>query len=144
VATHYAELKTQLVSVLGADETLTGHLASATAIYYRWPRTEPTFPAIVFYFTTEYGQSTNKEGVRELSLNIDILGDDPDALDNAEEALRALLDESPSSLTTAGWACRRLRLLRSDQDRVERGDPSTHEPLDRNATTWSVKLYKIA
>lgn len=139
---HQSEFKPQLVAVLEADATLTALLSSATAIYYRRPAQSVEYPALIYSLETEYAQETNRPGVRRLTLTIGAAGDDPDALDAIEEALRSVLDEAQSSLSTTNWRCGKCRLLRSTQSGIEHTDPDSHELLLLTSTTWDVWLYE--
>ena len=139
--THHTEFKTQLVAALAADSGVTGLLASASAVYYRWPAQSVAYPAVIYEYDTDYAPEPNREGIRRLTLTLYCVGPDPDVLDQLEAALQALLDESPSTLTTANWHCRKLRLVRSETHDAGHHDPETHQSLFVNATSWRVSLY---
>jgi len=136
-----SEFKPKLMAVLEADATLTALLSGTTAIYYRRPAQSVVYPALVYSLETEYAQETNQPGVRRMTLTIHAAGDDPDTLDAIEDALRSVLDEAASSLSTTNWRCGKCRLLRSTQSTQEHTDPDSHEPLLLTSTTWDVWLY---
>lgn len=138
---HHSEFKERLVAVLEADSGLTALLASSAAIYHRRPARAVAFPALFYHYTTAYDPQPSRPGVRALALSMDIVGDDPDAVDAIEDALRAVLDEATSDLDTEHWACRQCRLLRSDQAPRAQVDASSHEPLFATRTHWAVRLY---
>ena len=141
MSSHHTEFKTRLVATLSGDAAVTALLASGDAIYYRWPAKSVAYPAIVYEYDTNYAPEPNREGVRRLSLKLRLVGADPDVLDQLEGALQDLLDESPSALTTANWACKKLRVLASGVDDVDYYDPARSEPLFIDTTEWDVWIY---
>ena len=138
---HHAEFKARLVHALTTDAAVVALLGDADAVHFRHPAQRATYPAIVYDYDTEYALGPNREGARRLALRLRLVGPDPDALDTLESQVKALLDEAPHVLTTAGWACRSLRLLRSRMTPTGQAAPDEGTPLFATATEWDVRLY---
>ena len=135
------EFKTQLVGVLAGESDLTDLLASDQAVFYRQPDQAAAFPCVVYDFDAAYDPSTNKPGKHVVRLRLTAWAGDPDLLDSIEEALRDLLDDSPSQLTSANWRCARCRLLSSERQAEPHFDPATQQPLAGLTSEWEVWLY---
>ena len=141
MAGHLQEFKAQLVSVLAADATLTALLSSTSAIFYRRIPGVADYPALFYAVETAYRPEVTREGIRKLAVRFTAIGDDPDALDQIENALEVLLDANPSVLSSANWTCKRLKIESSEPQDVDRFDPDTTEVLWSNVITFEAMLY---
>ena len=137
----HTDFKTRLVAALADDPGVAALLGEADAVHFRRPAKRVAYPAIIYDYDTEYAQEPNREGARKLALRLRLVGPDPDTLDALQAAMKSLLDESPSALSTETLACQRLRLLRSRMESPGFHDPQSGQTLFATVTEWDAWVF---
>jgi len=144
------EFEQALMDALEADATLTGLLASTTAIYARRPFQGAGYPQLTYTYRDEADMALSGRGKVEIALQIDIWGAAEDTA-AIRKALMEVLDErervhaglSASPLSMTNWECKRFSYLRSHEvpTGLMAADADGQEVCQR-VTEWRVSLYR--